>query len=99
MGAQMFYLYTIRRQKTLFGDIIKHMNNHTITHETLQQRLNHVPLEYLSDVADFLELLKFKIVVQSGTHQKHVRRLGGYEGQIIIADDFDETPEGFEEYL
>ena len=27
-----------------------------------------------------------------------LRKLGGYEGQIKIADDFDDIPEGFEEY-
>lgn len=37
-------------------------------------------------------------MVQKQGSVRPLRKLGGYEGQIKIADDFDKTPEGFEEY-
>jgi len=69
-----------------------------MTYEALQQQLHRVPVEYLADVANFLDLLKFKIVVQSKSQPHRTRQLGGYEGQIVIHDDFDDLPSGFEEY-
>ena len=36
---------------------------------------------------------------QNEKEHRSPRQLGGFEGQIKIAADFDEIPEGFEEYL
>jgi len=38
-----------------------------------------------------------KIVPLSSSHTK--RRLGTAKGKIVISDDFDETPEAFQDYL
>ena len=70
-----------------------------MSYEVLEQQIRTIPEEYFQDVVNFLELLKFKILVQQQKKKRPLRKLGGYEGQIKIADDFDEIPEGFEEYL
>ncbi len=70
-----------------------------MSYEVLEQQIRTIPEEYFQDVVNFLELLKFKILVQQQKAKRPLRKLGGYEGQIKIADDFDEIPEGFEEYL
>ena len=70
-----------------------------MSYEILEQQIRTIPEEYFQDVVNFLELLKFKILVQQQNTKRHLRKLGGYEGQIKIADEFDEIPEGFEEYI
>ena len=70
-----------------------------MSYDALVQDISALPQEYFPEVAHFLELLKFKIMVQTHKQPHSPRQLGGFEGQIKIADDFDETPVGFEDYL
>ena len=70
-----------------------------MSYEVLEQQVRTIPEEYFPEIMNFLDLLKYKILVQQQQKSKPPRKLGGYEGQIKIADDFDEIPEGFEEYL
>ena len=67
-------------------------------YEALERQIRSIPEEYFPEVASFLELLKYKILVQQQNPHHPLRKLGGYEGKIKIADDFDDIPEGFEEY-
>ncbi len=69
-----------------------------MSYEILEAKLKSIPEEFFDDVANFFDLLEYKIKVQQEANQK-IRKLGGYEGQIKISDDFDEIPEGFEEYI
>ena len=69
-----------------------------MSYDVLEKQIRTIPEEYFPEVLNFLELLKFKILVQQ-KKERPLRRLGGYAGQIKIADDFDEIPEGFEENL
>ena len=69
-----------------------------MNYDVLEEQIRTIPEEYFPEVFNFLELLKFKIIVQQ-KKKRSLRKLGGYEGQIKIADDFDEIPEGFEDYL
>ena len=70
-----------------------------MSYEALEKQIRTIPEEYISEIAGFIDLLKYKIMVQHQNSVRPLRKLGGYEGQIKIADDFDEIPEGFEEYL
>lgn len=70
-----------------------------MSYEALANEIRTIPEEYFPEVAHFLDLLKYKILVLQQGSARPLRKLGGYEGQIKIADDFDEIPEGFEEYL
>lgn len=70
-----------------------------MSYELLEKQIRSIPEEYFSEIAGFLDLLKYKIMVQQQKSSRPLRKLGGYEGQIKIADDFDDIPEGFEEYL
>ena len=70
-----------------------------MSYEALEKQIRTIPEEYFSEIAGFIDLLKYKIMVQHQNNARPLRKLGGYEGQIKIADDFDEIPEGFEEYL
>ena len=64
-----------------------------MTYEALENQIRTIPEEYISEIAGFIDLLKFKIIVQQQGGIRPLRKLGGYEGQIKIADDFDESPE------
>ena len=70
-----------------------------MSYEALEKQIRTIPEEYISEIAGFIDLLKYKIIVQQQNKSRPLRKLGGYEGQIKIADDFDEIHEGFEEYL
>lgn len=70
-----------------------------MSYEALEQQIREIPEEYFPEIENFLELLRYKIIVHNQKSVRCKRKLGGYEGMIKIADDFDEIPEGFEEYL
>lgn len=70
-----------------------------MSYETLEAQIRAIPEEYFPEVANFLDLLKHKILARQQSLAPSHRKLGGYEGQIKIADDFDDIPEGFEEYV
>ncbi|MCH5291572.1 MAG: DUF2281 domain-containing protein [Treponema sp.] len=69
-----------------------------MSYEALEAQIRAIPEEYFPEVADFLDSLKCRILARQQTARPR-RTLGGYEGQIKIADDFDDMPEGFEEYV
>lgn len=71
----------------------------TMSYEMLEQQIREIPEEYFPEIENFLKLLKNKIIIQNKNAEHFKRKLGGYEGMIKIADDFDDIPEGFEEYL
>ena len=70
-----------------------------MTYEALAMKLRDIPEEYFPEIESFLELLHYKIIVQNQNRERQKRKIGGYEGMIKISKDFDEIPEGFEEYL
>lgn len=69
-----------------------------MSYEILEKKLKSIPEEFFDDVLNFFDLLEYKIKVQQES-KKQIRKLGGFEGKIKIADDFDEIPAGFEEYI
>ena len=70
-----------------------------MTYDVLTQKIREIPEEYLPEIENFLDLIRYKIIVLDRMTEPRKRKIGGYEGMIKIADDFDEIPEGFEEYL
>lgn len=78
---------------------------------TLQQRalnvIEHLPDEKLSQVIQFAEFLSSNPTSVMPTERKavdedndkYIRKPGILKRKMIMSDDFDETPECFEEYL
>ena len=63
-------------------------------YEMLERQIRAIPEEYFPDIAQFLELLQYKIIAQSKmateTQIRPRRKLGGFEGKIRIVDDLEE---------
>ena len=55
-------------------------------------------MAYLANIIQQKSELKYSESTQKIT-KKPIRHLGKWKGQIWMADDFDETPECFEEYM
>ena len=64
----------------------------------LEEKLKQLPEAYFIEVASFIDSLQSKILAEQNS-KKPKRQLGGYEGQIWIADDFDAPLEEFKEYM
>lgn len=69
-----------------------------MSYEVLEAKLKTIPEAFLDEVASFFDLLDYKIKAQQESNKK-ARKLGGFEGQIKISEDFDSVPEGFEDYI
>lgn len=70
--------------------------------EQLLEEIQKLPYEQQKEVEDFVEYLKLKYVTQQKTEDiaEHRRKnLGWAKGQIWMADDFNETPEDFKDYM
>lgn len=76
---------------------------------TLQQKaidvIGRLPEDKISQVIQFAEFLSFEINVQPQTkpHRTvnkngYIRKPGVLKRKMVMADDFDETPECFKEY-
>lgn len=76
---------------------------------TLEQQATRIitalPADKLSQVINFAKFLLAQAETNEIPEQvkmkeeKFIRRAGILKGQISIADDFDETPENFKEYM
>lgn len=61
----------------------------------LETRLRELPEPYIAEVYDFVDFL----ISRKAAAAVPERRVGAFRGKIRMAPDFDETPEGFEEYM
>ena len=75
---------------------------------TLQQKaareISLLSEEELSQVMQFINFLRFSktdrvSVTEQQPASKKYRSRGGFQGRVILADDFNETPECFKEHL
>ena len=77
---------------------------------TLQQRaidvIGRLPEDKISQVIQFAEFLSFEINVEhQAEHHRtankdgYIRKPGILKRKMVMADDFDETPECFREYM
>lgn len=77
-----------------------------MAYELLEKELKDLPESNIADVIEYIQFLKFKLQKNENTtssaiaERKHPeRKLGILQGKFVMADDFDETPDCFKEYL
>jgi REP element-mobilizing transposase RayT len=67
------------------------------------EKVKLLPLDKQQEVEDFVNYLLNKYasasINQEPLAEKRRRNLGRLKGQIWMADDFNDTPEDFKEYL
>lgn len=62
----------------------------------LEQKLRRIPERDLATVSRFLD----SVLTASESHEPPAaRQLGQWNGRIWMADDFDDTPDCFKDYL
>lgn len=63
----------------------------------LYTKLSELPSNLKSEVADFIDFLKYK---SKNTDKKNIKRIPGKaKGLIKMKDNFDDPIEGFNDYL
>ena len=77
-----------------------------MSYVALEQKLRQVPEGYFAFVSNFLDFVlskDFTLKPDGKAEEKNekmpLRQLGQWKGQVWMADDFDETPDCFEEYM
>ena len=65
----------------------------------IEQKLAAIPSEYLSEVADFLDYLSYKIAKNQSTPNCLKRTPGRMKGDIYMSDDFDAPIDDFKAYM
>lgn len=56
----------------------------------LEKKLTLIPDEFTGEILHFLDLLQYKINARKPVEPKIRRKIGGYEGQILLSRDYDE---------
>ncbi len=70
--------------------------------EKLLEEIQKLPFEQQKEVEDFVGYLKSKYLPlqdKKGIAERRTKNLGWAKGQIWMADDFNETPEDFKDYI
>lgn len=69
--------------------------------QQLLQAYEALPAEYQREVQDFIEFLNQKLERRPAPERPFagLPGLGSMKGKIWMADDFDETPEDFKDYM
>lgn len=67
-----------------------------MSYEVLEQRIKALPSEYFIQISRYIDALWLQI---NAKQEKKKRCAGGLSGQFEMSEDFDEIPEGFEEYI
>lgn len=77
-----------------------------MAYELLEKELKDLPESNIADVIEYIQFLKYKLLRDENTtnsttaERKHPeRKLGILQGKFVMADDFDETPNCFKEYM
>lgn len=77
-----------------------------MAYELLEKELRDLPESNIADVIEYIRFLKFKRLNakhnpdSAPAERKHPKRqLGVLHGNFMMADDFDETPDSFKEYM
>lgn len=76
----------------------------SMPYAVLEQKLRLVPeseFDFVSQILDFVLSKNSKSEKASVENKEKnaIRKLGQWKGQVWIADDFDETPECFKDYV
>jgi Protein of unknown function (DUF2281) len=70
--------------------------------EQLLEEIKKLPFEQQKEVEDFVGYLTAKYLgskPKEDIAQKRVKNFGRFRDQIWMADDFNETPEDFKDYM
>lgn len=67
--------------------------------DILIQEANGLSEDKIAEVVSFIQFLKTKDTSKKDNAPKHYRTPGGLKGKCVMADDFDETPDCFKEYV
>jgi Protein of unknown function (DUF2281) len=70
--------------------------------EQLLQEIQKLPFEQQKEVEDFVGYLASKYIgvkPKEDIAEKRLKNFGRFRGQIWMADDFNETPEDFKDYI
>ena len=77
-----------------------------MAYELLEKELRDLPKANIADVLQYIQFLKFKLLNAENNPnpatagRKHSeRKLGVLQGKFVMADDFDDTPDCFKEYM
>lgn len=77
-----------------------------MAYELLEKELEDLPETSIADVIEYVQFLKFKLSekkdvanVFSEKRKHSERKVGILQGKFVMSDDFDETPDCFEEYM
>ena len=77
-------------------------------YEVLENKIKKLPSQAINEVAHYLDYILMVYSLQgevpfhneiANTEQHVLRQPGLLRGKIKIADDFDDTPDCFEEYM
>lgn len=65
------------------------------------EKVKKLPVQKQQEVEDFVEYLLSKYAVEETESVAEIRRknMGWAKGKIWMADDFNDTPEDFKDYL
>ncbi len=77
-----------------------------MAHELLEKELEDLPATSIADVIEYVQFLKYKLSEKKdadnafvGKRKHSERKIGILQGKFVMSDDFDETPDCFEEYM
>ena len=74
-----------------------------MSYEALIREIKTLPESSIAEVMDFVEYVKYKQKEKNDEQVEayiHKRKLDVFKGGLIyMADDFDDTPECFKEYM
>ncbi len=70
-----------------------------MSYTALEEKIKQIPEEYFAEVANFLDLLQYKIRAETKSEPKPKRQFGILKGKIWMSDDFDAPLEDFKEYM
>ena len=68
--------------------------------ETLQRELIGLKDDDIDQLLEFIQFLKYRHMKEKPSERPHKRKMGVLADDFIfISPDFDETPDGMEDYL
>ena len=71
-----------------------------MTVDTLIEEVQDLPEESLQKLLEYIRFLKYELGIEKMKANGKKRNLGCLEGGLVyMADDFDETPDCFKEYM
>lgn len=69
--------------------------------EAIEEKLRSIPESYLPQIMEYLSFIEYKSMQKNpdSLKEEFYRPTGILKGKIWMADDFDETPECFKDYM